>query len=116
MDTIICVVIRKIVLPVQHVRLYHRIENKHYVAKRRLTDITTGSKAALDKIFEDPSSSLLYVWKVGTDPWNSYHFSIFIEYDGILEPKRGSKKAYTLHNKNTDWSAFMEEVKEEITK
>jgi hypothetical protein len=75
----------------------------------------TGSKAALDLTFVDPRSVLLYIWKVGTDSRNRDHFPICIEYDGILKPRKGSNRASTLHNKDTDWTAFMEKVKEEIT-
>jgi hypothetical protein len=51
-----------------------------------------GSKAALDLTFVDPRSALLYTWKVGTDPWNSDHYPITIEYNGTTEPGKGSKK------------------------
>jgi hypothetical protein len=53
-------------------------------------------------------------WKVGTDPWNSDHYPIFIEYNGIIEPGKCSKEASRLHNKDTDWTVFMEKVKEKI--
>jgi hypothetical protein len=77
----------------------------------------TGSKAILDLTFVDPRSALLYIytWGVETDPWNSYHYPICIGYDGITEPGNGSKKASRLHNKDIDWTTFMEKVKEEIT-
>jgi hypothetical protein len=75
----------------------------------------TGSKVAFDLIFVAPRSALLYIWKFGTDPWNSDHFPISVEYDGIIEPRTGSKKASRLHNKYTDWTAFMEKVREKIT-
>jgi hypothetical protein len=74
----------------------------------------TGSMAAHDLIFVDPRSALLYIWKVGTDPWNSGHYPISIEYNSIIEPGRGSKKASRLHNKDTDWTAFMGKVKDKI--
>jgi hypothetical protein len=68
----------------------------------------TGSKAALDLTFVDPRSALLYTWKVGRDPRNSDPFPIGIEYNGIIDPRKGSKKASRLHNKDTDWTAFMD--------
>jgi hypothetical protein len=74
----------------------------------------TGSKAALDLTYVDQKSALLCTWKVGTDHLNSDHFPIFIEYKDVIEPRKGSKKAYRLHNKNTDWTTFMEKVKEKI--
>jgi hypothetical protein len=67
-----------------------------------------GSKAALDLTFVDPRSALLYTWKVRTDPWNSDHYPISIEYNGIIEP--GERQ----HNKDIGWTVFMEKVKEEI--
>jgi hypothetical protein len=73
-----------------------------------------GSKAALYLTFVDPRSALLYIRKVGTDPWNRDHYPISIQYNGIMEPRKGSKKASRLHNKDTDWTAFMEKVKEGI--
>jgi hypothetical protein len=51
----------------------------------------TGSKTALDLTFVDPRSALLYTWKVGTDPWNSDHYPISIEYNGITEPWKCNK-------------------------
>jgi hypothetical protein len=75
----------------------------------------TGSKAALDLTFVDPTSVLLHTSKVGADPWNSDHFPISIEYNGIIERGKCSKEAFGLHNKDTDWTAFMEKVKEKIT-
>jgi hypothetical protein len=63
----------------------------------------------------DQRSALLYTSKVGTDPWNSDNYPISIEYNGIIEPGKGSKKASRLHNKDKDWIAFMEKVKEKIT-
>jgi hypothetical protein len=74
----------------------------------------TGSKAALDLTFVDPGSALLYTWKVGTELWNSDHYPISIEYYGKTEPRKGSKKASRLHNKHTDWTVFMEKVKEKF--
>lgn len=62
----------------------------------------------------DPGSALVYTWKVGTDPWNSDHYPIFIEYNGKIEPKECSRKASRLHNKHTDWSVFMDKVIEKI--
>jgi hypothetical protein len=59
----------------------------------------TGSMAALDLTFVDRRSALLYTCKVGTDPWNSDHYPITIEYNGTIEPGKGSKKASRLHNK-----------------
>jgi hypothetical protein len=59
----------------------------------------------------DLTEALLYTWKVGTDPWNSDHCPISIEYNGIIEPRKGSKKASRFHNKDTGWTVFMEEVK-----
>jgi hypothetical protein len=55
-----------------------------------------------------PGSALLYTW-------NSDYFQISIEYNGITEPRKGSKNASKLHNKDTDWSAFTKKVKEKIT-
>jgi hypothetical protein len=63
----------------------------------------------------DRRSALLYTWKFGTDPWNSIHYPITIEYKGTIEPGKGSKRASRLHNKNTVWTAFKEKVKEKIT-
>jgi hypothetical protein len=83
-------------------------------APRHISD-ATGSKAALDLTFVDSRSPLLYTWKVGTYPCNSDHYPITIEYNGTIEPGKDSKKASRLHYKNTDWTAFMEEVKEKIT-
>jgi hypothetical protein len=79
----------------------------------RITD-ATGSTADLDLTFVGSRSALLYAWKVGTDLWNSGHFPISIEYNGIIEPRKGSKKAFRPHNKDTDWTAFTKEVKEKI--
>jgi hypothetical protein len=59
--------------------------------------------------------SLLYTWTIGTDPWNSDHYSILIEYNGIIQPGKCSIGASKLQNKDTDWTAFMEKVKEKIT-
>jgi hypothetical protein len=47
-----------------------------------------------------------------TDPWNSDHYRA---YNGTTEPGKRSNKASRLHNKNTDWTAVMEKVKEKIT-
>jgi hypothetical protein len=66
--------------------------------------------AALEVTFVDPRSALLYTWKVGTDLCNSYHYPIFIEYNGIIEPGKCSEEAFRFHNKDTDWTAFMEKV------
>jgi hypothetical protein len=77
--------------------------------------IATGSKAVLDLTYVDPRSALLCTWKVGTDPWNNDDFKIFIEYDGIIEPRKGSERASRLQNKETDWTALMGKVKEIIT-
>jgi hypothetical protein len=74
----------------------------------------TGSKAALDLTLVDPRLVLLYTWKAETDPWNRDHFPISIK-NGITEPRKGRKKAFTLLNKDTNWTAFMENVKEKIT-
>jgi putative sterol carrier protein len=63
----------------------------------------------------DQRSALLYTWKVKTDPRYSEHFPISIECDGIIEPRCGRIKDCRLHNKDTDWTAFMENVKEKIT-
>jgi uncharacterized protein (DUF608 family) len=68
--------------------------------------------AAVDLTFMYPRSALLYTWKFGTDPWNIDHYPISIEYNGVIEPGQGSRKAPRLHNKDTDWIAFMEKVKE----
>jgi hypothetical protein len=46
---------------------------------------------AHDLSFVDPRSALLYMWKVGTDSWNSNHYPITIEYNGTIEPRKGSK-------------------------
>jgi hypothetical protein len=75
----------------------------------------TGSKAALNITFVDQRSALLCTWKVGTDPLNSANFPIFIECKGVTEQRKSSRKAYRLHNKETDWTVFMEKVKEKIT-
>jgi hypothetical protein len=99
MDMIIHGVIRKIVLPAttctvvspnwkQILRCYHT-----YISD------ATGSKAAIDLTFVDPRSALLYIWKVGTDSWNSDHYPISMEYNGIIESCKCSKKASGLHNK-----------------
>jgi hypothetical protein len=45
---------------------------------------TTGSKAALNLTFVDQRSALLYIWKAGTDPWNSDHFPIYIEHNDTI--------------------------------
>jgi hypothetical protein len=74
----------------------------------------TGSKAALNLTFVDQRSVLLHTW-IGTDPWNSDHFPISIEYNGISELRKGSKKASRLHKKDMDWTAIMERGKEKIT-
>jgi hypothetical protein len=66
-----------------------------------------GSKAPLDLTFVDQRSALLYTWKVGKYPWNSDQFPISIAYNGVIEARKGRKKASRLHNKNTDWTAFM---------
>jgi hypothetical protein len=60
--------------------------------------------------FVNPRSALLYIWKVRADPWNRDHYPISTECNGIIQPGKGSKKASRLHNKDTDWTAFMEEV------
>jgi hypothetical protein len=83
-------------------------------APRHISDVT-GSKAPLDLTFVDSRSTLLYTWKVGANPWSSDHNPITIEYNGTIEPGKGSKKASRLHNKNTDWTAFIKKVKEKIT-
>jgi hypothetical protein len=70
-----------------------------------------GSKAALNLTSVDLRSALLHAWKVGTDPWNSDHYPILIEYNNIIELSKCSKEASRLHNKDTDWTAFMEKVK-----
>jgi hypothetical protein len=75
----------------------------------------TGSKAALDQTFVDTRPASLGTWKDGTDAWISDHYPITIEYKGTIEPGKCNKKASRLHNKNTDWTAFMEDVKEKIT-
>jgi hypothetical protein len=77
--------------------------------------VVTGSKRALNLTFVDPRSALLYTWKVGTDPWNTDHYPISIKYNGIIEPGKYNKKAFRLHNKDTDWTVFMEKVKEKLT-
>jgi hypothetical protein len=76
----------------------------------------TGSKTGLDLTFVDPRSALLYTWTVGTDPWNSDHYPITMKYNGTIEPGKGSKKASRLYNKNPDWAASMEKVKDKVTK
>jgi hypothetical protein len=65
----------------------------------------------------DPRSALLYIrtWKFGTDPWNSDHYPISIEYNGIIEPGKVSIKATRLHNKDAEWTTFTEKVKGKIT-
>jgi hypothetical protein len=72
--------------------------------------------AALDLTPVDQRSARLYTSKVETDPRNSDHFPISIEYNGTREPRKGSKNASRLHNKDTHWIAFMEIVKEKIMK
>jgi hypothetical protein len=59
-----------------------------------------GIKAALDLTFVGKRSALLYIWKARTDPWNNDHFPICIEYDGIIEQRKGSKKPSRLHNRH----------------
>jgi hypothetical protein len=76
----------------------------------------TGYKAALDLTFVNPWSALLYTWKVGTDPWNSDHYPITVEYNGTIEPRKGSENASRLYNKNTDWTDFMEKLKKKSLK
>lgn len=49
----------------------------------------TGSKTALALTFVDPRWELLYVER---GPWNSDHYPISIEYNGITEPRNGSKR------------------------
>lgn len=71
--------------------------------------------AALYLTSVDPRSALSYTCKVGIDPWNSDHFPISIVHNGIIEPKKGAN-GFRLHNKDTFWTAFMEGVKEKITK
>jgi hypothetical protein len=61
--------------------------------------------------FVDPRSALLYSWKIGTDSWNRDNYTITIQYNGTTEPGKVSKKASRLHNKKTDWTAFMEKLK-----
>lgn len=75
---------------------------------------TTGSLTALDLTFVNQRSALLYTWMVETDPWNSDHFAIFIKYNGIIGPRKGSKNACRLHNNYNDWTTFMGRVKESI--
>jgi hypothetical protein len=61
----------------------------------------TGSMTAFDLTFVDQRSAVLYTWKVEPDPWNRDNFPVSIEYDGIMEPRKGSRKASRLHDKDT---------------
>jgi hypothetical protein len=74
-----------------------------------ISDVTE-SKAALYLTYVDPRLSLLYTWNVGTDPWNSDHFPIYIEYNGIIAPRKGSRMLLDCIIK----TVFMEEVKKKI--
>jgi hypothetical protein len=62
-------------------------------ALRHISD-ATGSKAALNLTFADLKiSKHCHTWKVDTDPWNSDRFPISIDYNGVIEPRKGSKRA-----------------------
>jgi hypothetical protein len=76
----------------------------------------TGSKGALDLTFVDPRSALLYTWKVGTDPWNSDHYPITIEYNGTIEPGKGNKRASRLHNKTPIGQPLWKKLKKKSRK
>jgi hypothetical protein len=76
----------------------------------------TGSMAAPDITSMDSTSALFYTWKVGKDPWNSDYFSVTIEYNGIIDQEKPAKRLlYCKYNKDMDWTAFMEKIKEKIT-
>jgi hypothetical protein len=81
------------------------------MALRYISPMSHDPMHPLDLTFVGQRSVLLYTWKVRTDPWNSDHYPIIIEYNGTIELGKGSKKASRLHNKNTDWTAFTEKVK-----
>jgi hypothetical protein len=76
----------------------------------------TGSKAALDLTFVDPRSALLCTWKFATDSWNSDHFPISIEYNGIIDPRKGSKKASRPHNKDTNGLHLWKKLRKKLRK
>jgi hypothetical protein len=75
--------------------------------------VAAGSTAALDLTFVNPVSAQLYSYREGSNrPQDIDHFSVFIEYNGVIERRKDSRTSTILHRiKDIDLSAFMEKDK-----
>jgi hypothetical protein len=68
----------------------------------------------LDLTSVDQRSALLCTWKVETEPWNIDHVPVSTEYKEEMEPIKCNKYASRLNNKDTDWTEFLDIIKEKI--